>query len=94
MNDYLKDYLQDSANQKQFQQDRLLVEVASLIFQEMEEEGISRKQLADALGVSKGRISHYLSGQCNLTLRTIADVFGAMGVRFRPSVESHRSSND
>lgn len=89
-NDYLSTHLKDAEQAQRFEQDRLLVEVASAIYKAMRERGVSRKQLADALGVTKARVTHYLSGQSNLTLRTVADIFGALECRVRPQVESRQ----
>jgi transcriptional regulator with XRE-family HTH domain len=75
---HLSEHIQDRDNLKGFQQERLLIEVASLIYQTMKTRGITRKALADALGVTKGRITQYLGGERNLTLRTLADIFTAM----------------
>jgi transcriptional regulator with XRE-family HTH domain len=44
----------------------------------MKKKGFTRKSLAESLGVTKGRISQYLGGERNLTLRTLADIFTAM----------------
>jgi transcriptional regulator with XRE-family HTH domain len=76
---HLHDHIQDPDNLRGFQQERLLIEVASLIYQTMKKKGVSRKLLAESLGVTKGRISQYLGGERNLTLRTLADIFTAMG---------------
>jgi len=91
--DHLTEHLQDQINQREFQQARLLVEVASLINEKMHAKKVSGKQLAEMLGISKGRVSHYLSGQCNLTLRTVADVFTSLGCTFSPFAEPIEDSN-
>lgn len=44
--------------------------------------GLSRGQLADRLGVSPSRVSQILSGEENLTLRSLAALGWALGVRF------------
>jgi transcriptional regulator with XRE-family HTH domain len=43
---------------------------------------ISQRQLADRLGLSEARVSRILNGAENTTLRTIADLGWAFGVRF------------
>jgi transcriptional regulator with XRE-family HTH domain len=75
---HLAGHIQEIGNLKGFQQERLLIEIASLIHQTMKKKGITRKSLAEALGVTKGRISQYLGGERNLTLRTLADIFTVM----------------
>jgi transcriptional regulator with XRE-family HTH domain len=67
------------------QQERLLVHVALAIHRRMKAVGVSRKQLASLLGVSKGRISQILGGERNLTLRTLADIFTALEARVQIS---------
>jgi transcriptional regulator with XRE-family HTH domain len=43
---------------------------------------ISQRELAARLGVSEARVSRIMSGRENLTLRTLADLGWALGVRF------------
>ncbi|MEV5511128.1 helix-turn-helix domain-containing protein [Streptomyces orinoci] len=45
------------------------------------ERELSRRELADRLGVSPGRVSQILSGDENLTLRTLAAVAECLGAR-------------
>ncbi|MFI7699794.1 helix-turn-helix domain-containing protein [Nonomuraea sp. NPDC049480] len=47
----------------------------------MREHKISRADLAAAMGVSAGRVSQILSGDENLTLRTLGAVVDALGAR-------------
>ena len=63
-----------------FQQEGLVLEVTERICEVMDEKGISRSNLAKKLGKTKGYITQILSGHTNLTLRTTADVFTALGV--------------
>jgi hypothetical protein len=45
----------------------------------MSENKITRANLAQAMGVSPGRVSQILSGDENLTLRTLSGVLAAVG---------------
>jgi transcriptional regulator with XRE-family HTH domain len=72
-------------------QERFIVEVTELIVKLMKEKGISRKELAERLGKSKGRVSQLLDGEANLTLRTLSDVFAALG--HKVTVDVARRSN-
>jgi len=45
------------------------------------ERGMSRKELADCIGVSPGRVSQILSGDENLTMRSLAAVADALDLR-------------
>lgn len=61
---------------------RLPREVTSAIQFYMEEHAISQRQLADRLHITPGRVSQILSGDENLTLRTLATVSAALRARF------------
>jgi transcriptional regulator with XRE-family HTH domain len=50
----------------------------------LEDLRISQAELAERLGMSEARVSKILSGSQNLTLRTIARLAFALGVRFEP----------
>jgi transcriptional regulator with XRE-family HTH domain len=47
----------------------------------MREHKVSRADLAASMGVSAGRVSQILSGDENLTLRTLGSVVNALGAR-------------
>ncbi|MCC3772681.1 helix-turn-helix domain-containing protein [Streptomyces sp. UNOC14_S4] len=49
------------------------------------ERGMSRKDLAERMGVSPGRVSQILSGDENLTLRSLVAVAEALDVRMEIS---------
>lgn len=55
-------------------EERLILEATELIEELLEQQGINRKELADRLGKSKGHVSQLLSGERNLTLKTLADL--------------------
>ena len=52
----------------------------------MSEHKVSRADLAQAMGVSAGRVSQILSGDENLTLRTLSAVVDALGAEFEVSL--------
>ncbi|MDF5758223.1 helix-turn-helix transcriptional regulator [Spongiactinospora sp. TRM90649] len=60
----------------------LPVEIIDEITWYMREHKISRAELASTMGVSAGRVSQILSGEENLTLRTLGSVADALGARF------------
>ena len=70
-----------------FQQERLVVEITELMCKIMKEHGVKRGELAQRLNKSKGRISQILNGETNPTLRTVADVFTALGKTLRVSAD-------
>jgi plasmid maintenance system antidote protein VapI len=55
----------------------------------MDEEGISRAELAESMGVTRQRISHLFNAQPNLTLRSVAQLAVALQtephISLRPS---------
>jgi transcriptional regulator with XRE-family HTH domain len=61
-----------------FQQERAILETTEQICALMDEKGLAKSDLARKLGKSKGYITQLLSGQANMTLRTISDVFWAL----------------
>ena len=62
-------------------QEELILEVTETICDILENEKVSRKELADRLGKSKGFVSQLLNGGRNLTLRTVADNFHVLGYK-------------
>jgi len=77
----VEQFLEDPEQLRLYQQERLLLDVTEHMCKIMKEEGVTRSQLAEMLGKSRGRISQILDGERNLTLRTIANVFTAIGKR-------------
>jgi transcriptional regulator with XRE-family HTH domain len=71
-------FLQTPENQRLYQQEKLLVEVTELLAEVMDKKKMSRAELARAIGKSKAFVSQVLSGNHNMTLRTVADLFGAL----------------
>jgi transcriptional regulator with XRE-family HTH domain len=62
-------------------QEELILEMTEVICGLLEQENISRKELADRLGKSKGFVSQLLNGGRNLTLRTVADILHVLGYK-------------
>ncbi|MFF7726140.1 helix-turn-helix domain-containing protein [Streptomyces sp. NPDC008001] len=64
------------------------------------ERGMSRKDLAESMGVSPGRVSQILSGDENLTMRSLAAVADALDVKMEisftesPAADRHEQSPD
>jgi len=61
-----------------YQQERAILEVTELLCQVLEEDDVSRAELARRLGKTKGYITQLLDGRANMTIRTISDVFTAL----------------
>jgi len=75
------DDMNDPEFRKLLAQEELILEVTETICELLEKEKISRKELAERLGKSKGFISQLLNGGRNLTLRTVADILHVLGYR-------------
>lgn len=60
-------------------QETLILEATELIAELIEQSGMKRKDLAKKLGRSKGFVTQVLSGDRNMTLRTLADFAYALG---------------
>jgi transcriptional regulator with XRE-family HTH domain len=65
-----------------YEEELLRGEAVEVIADLLADHGISRKRLAERLGVGEARVSRILSGRENATLATIAELGDALGVRF------------
>ena len=68
-------------NLREFRQEMFILEVTQTIWDGMLDQGITRSELAKRLGRTRGYVSHLLSGDRNLTLRTLSDIAHAIGYR-------------
>jgi transcriptional regulator with XRE-family HTH domain len=62
-------------------EETLIFDVTEEISRELAAAGITRKELAEALGKTKGHVTQLLSGERNMTLRTAADLAHALDRR-------------
>lgn len=70
----------DEAEAVLFAQEKFVASAQALLHDMMERKGISRAELAKRLGVSKPRVTQFFAGDgSNLTARTIAKIFHALG---------------
>ena len=60
-------------------QEELIVEVTEAMARALRSSGLTKTELAARLGKTKGFVSQILGGGSNLTLRTLADISGALG---------------
>lgn len=68
-----------SRKRRLLREEQLILQVGELMAGLLEDEGVSRTELGQRLGKTKGFVSQILAGDKNLTLRTIADVCDALG---------------
>jgi len=74
-------YLEDPEFARLMAQGDLIMEVTETLCELLEKEKLSRKELADRLGKTKGFVSQLLNGGRNLTLRTVADILHVLGYK-------------
>jgi len=74
-------FLESAHRRRLYEEERLLVEATELLTDIMNKRGLSRVDLAHKLGKSKAFITQVLRGNHNMTLRTLADLLGAMEYR-------------
>lgn len=72
-----------SGDPRRIEQQLLLLDAAEQISRLMEKHGVSRTDLAQRIGKSKGFVTQVLNGRHNMTLRTLADLAWALEARLR-----------
>jgi len=80
------DLMTTEEGRRAYYSEGLIFKVTELICKMLNGKRITRKQLADQIGVTKGHISQLLSGEHNMTLETAAHIFYALGCQL--SVEA------
>lgn len=73
--------MDDPEFRKLLAQEELILEVTEVLCGLLEQEKVSRKELAVRLGKTKGFVSQLLNGGRNLTLRTVADIVHVLGYK-------------
>lgn len=82
MTDFLEHWARSSdENARLVAQEVLITQVTEAIWKTMEEAGVSKAELAQRLGTTRGFISQVLSGSRNMTLRTLSDICFALEQR-------------
>jgi len=84
----INDDMHDPEFRRLLAQEELILEVTEVLCGLLEEEKLSRKELADRLGKTKGFVSQLLNGGRNLTLRTVADILHVLG--YKVSLVPHK----
>ncbi len=72
----------DPEIRRAYEEELLFGEATDTLAGLVESLGLTQRELAARLGVSEGRVSQILSGTENLTLRSLAALGWALGVRF------------
>lgn len=71
-------------------QEELIVEVTEALARALRSSGLKQSELAERMGKTKGFVSQIMSGGNNLTLRTLADVAGAIGCRVQVNLVAEK----
>ena len=74
--------------QRIWNQEQAVFDVTELICGIMNEQKVTRAELATKLGKSRPYITQLLDGATNMTIRTVADVLGTLGYRLNVTAES------
>jgi transcriptional regulator with XRE-family HTH domain len=69
-------------DRRDFERELLYGEVGETIGALLRELGISQRELAERMGLSESRVSRIVGAGENLTLKTVADLGVALGLRF------------
>ena len=77
-------------NGRYIEQERLILDTTEQICAILNDQNISRKELAKRLGKSKSYISRILDGEKNITLRTLSDILSVLGYRGHFSVRKQK----
>jgi transcriptional regulator with XRE-family HTH domain len=67
--------------QRLVEQETLIADAGEIVCELLEAQGIERKELARRLGKTKGFVTQILSGERNMTLRSLADLAYALDHR-------------
>ncbi len=85
----LNDTLQSDPELKNvYYQEKLILEVTETIAKLMHKNGVSKSELAKRLGKGRSYVTQLLDGTCNMTLRTISDVFVSLNSMLIPQAGS------
>jgi len=66
---------------KRIAQERALIEAAEVIARALKQENVKRSELAKRMGLTKAAITQILSGERNLTVKTLSDALFELGYR-------------
>jgi transcriptional regulator with XRE-family HTH domain len=84
---FIEDLKKTKDGRKTFERERVLFEASELIASAMEEEGLTRAELARRLGTHKSYITQLLNGKENMTLAKVSDVLFELKRQFLIRVE-------
>lgn len=82
MGNFLENWANESPDQqKLLAEEELILAVTERIWEELERQEMNKTDLASSLDKSKAFVSQVLSGSRNMTLRTLANIAFALGLK-------------
>src|SRR5258708_34367211 len=72
-------------------QEELILDATEALARALRSSGLTQSDLATRLGKTKGFVSQILGGGKNLTLRTLADVAGALGCKVQIQLRAEKA---
>ena len=77
---------------RRYEEERLILWTTEAICEAMEERGLNRAAIAGKLGTSRANVTQLLSGSRNMTLRSLAGLAHACGMRAEIGLEEMKES--
>jgi transcriptional regulator with XRE-family HTH domain len=77
--DHFQDFVSDPKRRRIYEREALAFEASELISGLMEDQKVSKTELAALTGSSKSHITQLLSGSRNMTMHTLADLAFVLG---------------
>jgi len=78
-----EEFVSDPKRHMAYQRESLALQASEMIFELMEDEGVTRAQLAELIGASRAHITQLLSGSRNMTVHTLSDLAFVLGHKIR-----------
>lgn len=75
----IPNYVLNAKDRKIYNRESLILSATELVSKTMKESNLGRSDLAKRLNKSKSHITQLLSGEKNMTLKTLANLMTAMG---------------
>jgi transcriptional regulator with XRE-family HTH domain len=79
LQDHFQDFVSDPKRRRIYEREALAFEASELISGLMEDQKVSKTELAGLTGSSKSHITQLLSGSRNMTMHTLADLAFVLG---------------
>jgi transcriptional regulator with XRE-family HTH domain len=93
LKDQFQEFVSDTNRRRLYEREALALEASELVSQLMQQQRISKTELAARVGTSKSHITSLLSGSRNMTMHTLADLTFALGykVELKASAQGRRA---